>query len=340
MRKSLGIVLVFFLAMSACRKEDPVLVNKQSEPYKLNLPAHFPMPEIPEDNALTIPRVELGKKLFFDSRLSANGSVSCGSCHLQDLAFADNIPLSEGINGRTGKRNSPPLFNLAWHDRLMGDGGVPNLELQVLVPLHDENEMASNILDISEELNEIEAYREMARVAYGSDMSPFVITHSIAAFERTLISGNSRYDQYINGDTQALNSSEIRGMDLFFSERTSCGSCHGGFLLKDQDYHNIGLSEEYEDIGRELVSLDPMDRGKFKTPSLRNIAVTAPYMHDGSMNSLMEVVEHFNNGGADHPIKDPRIRELNLSEQEKLDLVNFMGALTDDEFLVNPEFKP
>lgn len=340
MRRFGAIVFIFFLAMSACRKDNPVLLGNPSEAYQIALPAHFPMPEIPDDNQMTVARVELGKKLFFDPALSVDGSVSCGSCHFQELAFADNVQLSVGVQGRRGKRNSPPLFNLAWHDRLMSDGGVPNLELQVLVPLHDENEMASNILDISEELNEIEEYRQMARVAYGSDMSPFVITHSIAAFERTLISGNSRYDQYINGDTQALNSSEKRGMDLFFSERTSCGSCHGGFLLKDQDYHNIGLSEEYEDIGRELISLDPMDRGKFKTPSLRNVAVTAPYMHDGSMSSLMEVVEHFNSGGANHPIKDFRIRELDLNEQEKLDLVNFMEALTDDEFLANPEHRP
>lgn len=308
--------------------------------YQLDYPDHFPEPNIPDDNQLTELRVELGKKLFFDKRLSADGTISCGSCHFQELAFADSEPLSTGINNRIGKRNAPGLFNLAWKERFLADGGVPNLELQVMVPLHDEREMGSNILDIAPALDDIAVYAQLSRAAYDRPVDAFVITRAIAAFERSLVSGNSSYDQYLEGNEQALNDSEIRGMELFFSSRTNCSSCHSGPFFTDGGYHNVGLYKLYQDIGREGITLDPSDNGKFMTPSLRNIAHTAPYMHDGSIATLEEVIEHFDQGGTPHPIKDPQIEPLQLNEQEKLDLVNFLGSLSDADFLVNPDHRP
>jgi len=341
MRKTGLLVLMIAFAAVSCKKspvEDlSILVD---EPYYLTIPEGFTNPDIPEDNQLTKLRVELGKKLFFDKNLSVDGSISCGSCHLQEFAFSDGRAKSIGVDGRPGRRNSPVLFNLAWHDRLMADGGVPSIELQVMVPLHDELEMASNILDVSAVLNENEEYRNLAMAAYNRDVDPFVITRAIAAYERTLVSGNSRYDQFLAGNLNALSTSEKAGMDLFFSDRTSCSSCHGGFLLADNEYHNIGLSESYEDAGRELITLDGNDNGKFKTPTLRNIALTAPYMHDGSVESLEEVLDHFISGGFNHPVKDDRIRNLDITSVEKQSIIDFLGALTDIEFIENEEFRP
>lgn len=339
--KKFGILLFSLsIAVISCKKS-PVedLGNLQDEPYYLAIPAGFTDPNIPEDNQLTQLRVQLGKKLFFDPSLSRDGSISCGSCHLQEFAFSDGRSLSIGVDGRPGKRNAPVLTNLAWHDRLLADGGVPSIELQVLVPLHDEFEMASNILDLSDQLNQIEEYRNLANAAYDRDIDPFVITRAIAAFERTLISGNSRYDQFIQGNQNALTETERAGMDLFFSDRTSCSSCHGGFLFADNEYHNIGLEEVYADIGRERITLNAEDNGKFKTPTLRNIALSAPYMHDGSIETLEEVLDHFNSGGLDHPVKDERVRNLDLTNEEIQSLISFLGALTDNEFIVNSAFR-
>ena len=341
--KAWGIIAALLIVVFAfsCRKEEkPLTMALTDSPYFLELPPGFPEPEIPEDNQLTQLRVALGKRLFFDPGLSRDGTVSCGSCHIQELAFSDGMNLSTGIDGRLGSRNAPALFNLAWHDRLMADGGVPSLELQVMVPIHDEREMDAHILDLSDQLNRDKTYRDLAQAAYGRDIDPFVITRAIAAFERTLVSGNSRFDAYVNGDLTALNQEEIDGMNLFFSERTSCGSCHSGVLLSDNDYHNVGLSQSYTDAGRELITLDPNDNGKFKTPSLRNIALTAPYMHDGSFSTLDEVLEHFIQGGHTHPIKDERIRALDLNNQEKAAIIKFLESLTDDRFIQNQAFWP
>jgi cytochrome c peroxidase len=154
------------------------------------------------------------------------------------------------------------------------------------------------------------------------------------------VSGNSKYDQYVLGDESALNDAEIRGMELFFSDQSKCSNCHTAPLFTDGGYHNVGLYNEYPDIGREAITLDPQDNGKFMTPSLRNIALSPPYMHDGSMQTLEEVVAHFNSGGMLHPVKDEQLIPLNLTEQEQSDLVSFLLSLSDEEFVTNPDHQP
>lgn len=313
---------------------------EQSTPYELALPPGFPAPEIPLDNELTQERVDLGKLLFHDTRLSGDGTISCASCHVQSLAFADELSLSLGIDQQQGLRNSPSLANVAWQERLFADGGVPNLELQVLAPLHDPVEMGHHITDIVEELKDDPQIKAMSNAAYGRDLDPFVITRALASYERTLISGQSRYDQYIHGNAEAMDQAEVRGMELFFSEQTKCGNCHSGHMLSDLSYQNIGLYETYEDIGRERISLDPADNGKFKVPSLRNVAQTAPYMHDGSMATLEEVVDHFIEGGLGHPQQSDLVQPLSLTEQERSDLIAYLAALTDESFLQNSDLAP
>lgn len=309
------------------------------EPYFLSIPPGFTMPEIPENNQLTQKRVELGKMLFFDPGLSEDSTVSCGSCHLQSHAFSDDKALSVGIYGRTGFRNSPPLFNLAWHNKFFKDGGVPTLELQVLAPIEDVNEMNFNIIDAVERLSQNSTYQTLAKIAYDRDFDAFVLTRAIAAYERTLVSGNSPFDKYqYQGDNNALTAQEKRGLNLFYSDRLQCGSCHSGFDLSDYEFHNVGLYTTYIDTGRMRITLNPQDNGKFKTPSLRNVELTAPYMHDGSIATLEEVIEHFNSGGVGHPVQDSRIQPLNLTIAEKEDLLAFLRSLTDEEFITNTEY--
>lgn len=331
--------LILLSVLTGCIKEDKV---DEDSPYYVDLPAGFPSLPMPADNQLTVKRVELGKMLFFDPNLSIDSTVSCASCHFQQYAFSDDKALSSGVEGRTGFRNSPPLFNLAYHPYFFKDGGVPTLELQVLAPVQDVNEMDHPFPDLVERLAQNTEYQKMARIAYDREMDAFVITRALSAFERTLISGNSPYDKYhFQSNSGALSASEIRGMELFNSERLACSTCHSGFDFSDYAFKNNGLYETYpSDSGRMRVTLDPLDRGKFKTPSLRNVGVTAPYMHDGSLPTLEAVVEHYNSGGSSHPTKDERIKPLNLTQQEKNDLIEFLNALTDQTFITDPKFLP
>lgn len=303
------------------------------EPYSLEIPVGFPMPSIPEDNELTKLRVELGKKLFFDPVLSKNRTISCASCHLPSQAFADTNSVSIGVFGRQGLRNSPSLANIAYKPEFFMDGGVPTLEMQSVAPLQDHVEMDNNILEVTEKLKENKDYIQLSKWAYFREIGPFVITRALAAYQRTLISGNSRYDQFVRGDLPGLTSSEERGKDLFFSERTNCGNCHSGFNFTNYSYQNIGLYTNYRDSGRMRITLNEEDRGSFVVPSLRNIELTAPYMHNGSIKTLKEVIDFFDSGGHINPNKSNLVRKLHLNESEKIDLVNFLKSLTDDDFI-------
>lgn len=305
----------------------------------VEVPDHFPPFTQPDGNMLTKDRVALGKALFFDSRLSSDGMVSCASCHLPDAAFADPLQVSLGAHGREGFRNAPSLANVAFHPFLFMDGGVPTLELQVLAPFDDPTEFDFPITEAAELLASDPEIRALSLRAYGRIPDPFVITRSLAAFERTLISADSPYDRYLSGDASALNASALEGMSLFFSESVGCGNCHSGPLLTNFSFENIGLYSQYTDEGRQRVTALAEDNGKFKVPSLRNVAVTAPYMHDGSLLHLEAVIEHFNAGGADHPLKHPAVRPLNLEDQEKEALKAFLNALTDETFINNTEHR-
>lgn len=329
MRPALIVGLLVILA--ACRREadDEVLVQDNT-PFIVQLPAGFPVVPTPSDNPLTQASVALGKHLFFDKRLSRDGTIACASCHFPELAFSDTLPRSLGVDGQPGIRNAPPLSNLAWHVSYFRDGGVPTLEQQVIAPVHDPVEMDYSITRAAAALRYQEPYATLSLKAYGKEMDAWVLTRALASYERTLVSGWSRWDRWMQGDTDAMTGSEQRGWQLFSSPELNCTACHGGFDLSDHAFHNVGQYMAYDDPGRERITLVPSDNGKFKTPTLRNIARTAPYMHDGAMATLEEVIAHFATGGLPHANLDPEMRTFALSEKERNDLVAFLRALNDE----------
>ena len=305
----------------------------------MELPEGFPEMEIPSDNQFSKTRWELGKKLFFDPILSIDSSISCASCHHPHLAFSDEVALSIGVENRLGTRNAPTLANIGYHPYFTREGGVPTLEMQVLVPIQEHNEFDFNILLIADRLNKDSSYVAMANSAYARTPDPFVITRALAVFERSLISGYSPYDQFLNYNKNTLTKEERKGMELFFSDKTNCSSCHSGFNFTDYSFKNNGLYEQYADEGRFRLTQNPTDSALFKVPSLRNVVLTAPYMHDGTMTTLEEVIDHYNNGGENHPYKSDLIRPLYLSKKEKAQLIAFLNTLTDESFIHNPNFK-
>lgn len=329
------------MVFASCRKE-PVAVDPPdfSGPYQWNLPPGFPPVPVPNDNTMTYERVELGKRLFFDKQLSQDFSISCATCHEPSRSFTEDRPISAGVNGALGLRNATSLANVGYQQALFAEGGVPSLELQAIAPIIEEHEMNLSFAELVERLSEDESYVEQFQRAYGTTPQIEPIVKALSAFQRTLISGQSRYDQYqYQGISTALNASEIRGMDLFFSEEVGCGHCHSGFLLTNQGFENIGLYADYDDEGVARLTDNPADIGRFKVPSLRNIEVTSPYMHDGSIQTLEEVVAHFASGGAGHMNQSEWVKPLELSEQDRADLVNFLKSLTDHNFLSNPNFQ-
>ena len=330
--------ILALLVLSACKKEAPE-ITVSNDPFPI--PAGFPKIEFPDDNQFTIDRWKLGRKLFYEKALSLNNTVSCGSCHKPELAFSDNVARSLGDNGIVGRGNAPTLSNVAYHPYFTRAGGVPTLEMQILVPIQEHDEFNTNIVDIAERLKQMPEYVEAAQNCYNREMDPFVITRAIATFERSLVSGNSRYDAYIQkGDFDALNKQEKRGLQLFLSDKTNCSKCHTGFDFTNYAFENNGLYTVYADSGRFRVTGIETDRAKFKVPSLRNVELTAPYFHDGSTQTLESVVEHYNFGGVAHPNKSEFVKPLGLTQEEKDDLVAFLKSLTDAAFAGNSEFRP
>ncbi|MGH1434200.1 MAG: cytochrome-c peroxidase [Lewinella sp.] len=330
----LGLLAVCLLV--ACQPEEATPL--QPFPALMEVPEGFPEIPYPEDNAFTEARWQLGKQLFFDPIMSVDASISCASCHKPELAFSDDKAFSPGVAQRPGTRNSPSLANVAYHPYYTREGGVPTLEMQVLVPIQEHNEFDFNILLIAERLRADSTYYQMALDAYEREPDPYVITRALACFERSLISGNSAYDQYERGEKN-LPPSVLRGKELFFSDRTHCSSCHGGFNFTNYTFANNGLYTNYEDLGRFRLTGKEQDRATYKVPSLRNIGITAPYMHDGSLATLEAVIEHYNSGGEDHPNKSPLLQPLLLNDQEKEDLIAFLQSLNDPLFNENPIFK-
>lgn len=330
-----GCFLLLALLASSCGEPEPV-----TEDTWLLVPSDFPPIKSPEDNELTKERAALGKTLFFDKRLSRDASISCASCHLQEHAFADPETLSVGVQGQIGTRNAPALVNVAWGKSFFWDGGVPSLERQVLVPIMNPIEMDMTMAEVEERLKKDEKLSSQFLEAYGEGPSDFTITRAIASFMRTLVSGESAWDRYRRGDESALSASAERGLALFQGERAECFHCHVGFNFTNEAYRNNGARPDDPDIGRELLTQNELDRGKFKVPTLRNVAVTAPYMHDGSIETLREVIEVYSQGGRGHPNTDPLISPLDLTEEEKEDLLAFLESLTDEKFLSDPRFAP
>ena len=305
----------------------------------MEVPQGFPEIEHPEGNEYSYERWELGKRLFYDPIMSKDGLVSCASCHDPKLAFSDREDVSKGSGGLLGTRNSPSLANVAYHPYYTREGGIPTLEMQILVPIQEHNEFNNNIVLIADTLSKIPSYVEMAKAAYDQEPNAFVITRALAQFERSLVSGQSSYDLEYNYNIEgSMSTSALRGKALFESDRTSCSTCHGGFNFTNYAFENNGLYEIYDDNGRERLTQDPDDRALFKVPSLRNVEVTGPYMHDGSISSLSEVIDHYDKGGSGHMHQSELMRPLQLTKEEKTDLVEFLYALTDQKFITNKTF--
>lgn len=326
------------LAILISCSQDEVEPN-HTPPGFMEIPPGFDALIVPADNSYTPARWALGKKLFYDPVMSVDSIISCGSCHKPELAFSDDVAFSLGVEDRLGTRNAPSLANVGFHPYFTREGGVPTLEMQILVPIQEHNEFDFNIVLLADRLKRDSNYVKMSQEAYEREPDPFVITRSLACFERSLISGYSPYDHYENyGDDLALTADELSGMELFFSEKTNCSQCHSGFNFTNYSFENNGLYEEYEDVGRFRFTGSDEDLAKFKIPSLRNVDLSAPYMHDGSIQTLEQVVEHYNQGGQDHPHKNAMIRPLNLSQKEQSQLVAFLRSLTDQSFIENSLF--
>lgn len=287
----------------------------------------------PEDNEITDARVELGKQLFFDKRLSSDSTVSCSSCHLPEQAFTDNKVVSDGVGGEVTARNSPSLYNSAFLPKVMFDGEIPTLEMQVIVPIQEHTEMNQEIPSLLERLKAIPYYDSMAHVAFDRPFDAWVLTRSISSFERTLISDNSPFDQYYYmKQKDAISESAKRGFKLF-SQDLYCASCHELPFFTNFKVANNGLYKVYEDKGRFRINVDSSEIGFFKVPSLRNIMLTAPYMHDGQFASIDDVLDHYQKGGAGHELQSKHIQPFSLSEEEKTDLKAFLESLTDTSYL-------
>ncbi len=291
---------------------------------------------IPEDNAITPEKVALGWQLFYDTRLSQDETISCASCHVAQAGFADPRTGSVGVGGAVGGRNAPPIINAAFNASQFWDGRSPSLEDQALGPMQNPIEMA-NTLDAAEtRLNAIPGYRQQFREVFGADrISADLVGQSIATFERVVLSGNSPWDRWEQErDSAAVSDAARRGEELF-RHKARCAQCHTGSNYTDADgdlFHNIGVGMEnpVPDLGRYEVTGQEEDRGAFKTPTLRNVAETGPYMHDGSVATLQEVIDFYDRGGEPNPWLDQKMRPLDLSDQEKQDLLTFLQALTGE----------
>ena len=287
----------------------------------------YPVLEYPADNPNNAAAASLGERLFFDPILSVDSSISCGSCHKPELGFATNDRVTPGVGGVLGKRNSPSLLNVGFQPYFMREGGVPSLEMQVLVPLGDATEMAHNVVDAVRRLNRNTGYRNEFLTVYGDTASAFLLVRALANFERTLVDFDAPFDHFIQGDATALSNEAIKGGKLFYG-KAACVQCHSGVLLTDFGFANNGTAiVDSTDYGRELLTNESGDRYLFKIPSLRKVQITAPYMHDGSVSTLSDVVEQYNTGGANHSYTDSRIEPLGLSGSEKVQLVAFLEAL-------------
>lgn len=334
MKTHLFIIFSFtLLFLLSCEKKEEVVFVPSFSP-----PSNFPSIKYPEDNAYNYSRWKLGKKLFYENALSRNQTINCGSCHQTQFAMADNKAFSIGVDGAVGFRNAPTLVNVAYQPYFNFDGGNQTLEMQVLVPIQEHVEFDFNIVEIAKRLANNITYQSMSKEAYNRELDYYVITRALANFERTLISGNSKYDKYTRQET-TLTAQELRGFNLFTSTRTNCNTCHAGFNFTNYAFENNGLSMEYNDEGRARVTKLNTDKARFKVPTLRNIEKTAPYMHDGSKATLYDVVSHYNSGGNNHTNKNTLIKPLGLTNNEMNDLVTFLKTLTDESFINNEFFK-
>jgi cytochrome c peroxidase len=302
------------------------VARQSNKPFELHVPRGLSAPSMPADNPLTEGRVDLGKQLFFDKRLSVDGTVSCAGCHDPSRGWSGPRTTARGVRGQVPSRKAPSIINVAFLHFLFWDGRAASLEEQALAPIQDAAEMAMPSLhELEDRLNRIQGYREQFRQAFGTDVTAESVGKALAAYQRTLLSGDAPYDRYKAGEEGAMSARAVRGMKLFF-HKAHCSACHSGPAFSDSAFHNIGIGMTGKDFdaGRQKVSGLLGDRGSFRTPSLREVARTAPYMHDGSLKTLEEVVEHYDRGGVPNPQLDEEIFPLKLTAKEKRDLVAFV----------------
>jgi cytochrome c peroxidase len=357
----------FLLFLESCREDKTEVVvipvdpntdiNPDATPYNLVIPPFFPPMDIPEDNPLTVEGVELGRYLFWEKKLSGDNTMSCGSCHFPQNAFSDPNQFSTGITGEMGTRQAMALINLGWARDYFWDSRALTLEDQVREPVPNPIEMNESWENAVADISEMPEYAPMFEAAYGSaEVTEDRIVKAIASFLRTMISAQSKFDKSRLG-LVSLSTQEQRGLELFLFEGGSpedvqggqngadCFHCHGFGDSQFTDYlpHNNGLDAIFTDLGVGGITGEESQFGKFKTPTLRNVEFTAPYMHDGRFNTLEEVIEHYNSGGIPSPTIDPFMKfttgGLQLPQSDKDALIAFLLTLSDPEFLTNPDFQ-
>ncbi len=328
-------VFGFSLLLLACKKDVP---GDPSPQLSFVAPSHFPAPVYNfVNNPVSEEVFELGRHLFYDIRLSSDYSVSCATCHKQSAAFSDvGFPLSQGVGGAFGDRNSPGLFNLAWHPAFMWDGGVNHIELSSLAAITHPAELNMDFAVLLNRLRGIAEYQVMFERAFGSSgIDDQRFFYALTQFTGLMISASSKFDDVLQGKA-SFSTQEQMGKVLFDQH---CASCHAGVLQTDFSYRNNGLDTEFDDEGRKLITNNPDDLGKFRVPSLRNVALTAPYMHDGRFSTLNQVLNHYVQGVQNSTTLDPILTQnIGLNESEKMAIIAFLQTLTDTKFTQDQRF--
>jgi cytochrome c peroxidase len=353
--KYLFLIFVGVVIFLSCKKDK---VGHEPTPYVLDIPSHFPDMIIPADNPMTVEGVQLGRKLFYEKKLSGDNTISCASCHAPENSFTDPNQFSVGIDGVQGTRNSMALINMGWQDFFFWDGRSKTLEQQILEPVPNPIEMHQSWSKAVSKLNSDMNYRNMFFRAFNEEgIDSVKVSKAIAQFIRTMISGSSKFDvMYKHENSMSLSNSEQAillsitpeewgGYDLFKSlNGADCFHCHNGALMQVKKFSNNGLDASFTDLGRGAVTGNPSDNGKFKVPTLRNIELTGPFMHDGRFATLDEVIEHYSSGIHQSSTIDPLIEfasqgGVQLDAQEKDLLKKFLLTLTDHNFVNNPDFQ-
>lgn len=362
--------LAIAVAVAGCRRDDedpvPPTSAHAGTPYNLVIPSNLPPMDIPVDNPLTEEGVSLGRFLFYEERLSGDDGMSCASCHAPSLAFTDGKAVSKGIDSIAGTRSAMPLINLGYGQFFFWDGRSHSLEEQALEPVVNPIEMHETWPSAMSKLQADAVYPTLFMRAFGTDqIDSLLVAKAIAQFIRTMVSGNSPFDRFQRGEGLISPDAQV-GFDLFKKEGgaigenipvagstpvigqggADCFHCHteAAGLFTDEQFHNNGLDTQFTDLGRAGVTNDPADMAKFKTPTLRNIMVTAPYMHDGRFATIDQVLDHYNDGGHASPTVDPFMKftspdmTLGLSPTKRMQIKAFLNTLTDEEFLTNPDF--
>lgn len=343
---SLKFLLVLAMIVMSCIScsDEVIQPLEKDEAYPLQFPAYFPELTIDKSaNPITKNGVELGRKLFYEGRLSRNNTISCGFCHIQENAFTHHgHTVSHGVDDRIGIRNAPPIQNMAFLKRYMWDGVIHNLNEQPISPITDVNEMDSSIPEAISKIKDDQKYKKLFRAAYGDEtVTGERILKALSQFMASLISADSKYDRAKRGEEQ-FTSEESQGMALFGQK---CASCHSGELFTDESFRNTGMyyNTEFKDAGRYRVTLSQDDWMKFRVPSLRNIEYTAPYMHDGRFYTLEAVLNFYSNNVENNPNLDPQLKQNNhigivMNSQEKQFIIAFLKTLSDKTFISNPKF--